>query len=50
MPSIHMLCPEHGDQQVTGISGDLLVVTLACGANLTSGDITHPVSPNEGGE
>ena len=39
-------CPEHGSQQVTGISGDLKSVSLACGAVLTGTPddvkVTHP--------
>lgn len=38
----HHTCPNHGDQVVTGISGDLLTVYLACGAVLTAEGITHP--------
>ena len=42
----HLVCPDHGDQVVTGISGDLLEVYLACGAVVTgtieSPTVTHP--------
>lgn len=42
----HWDCPDHGDQQVTGISGDLTEVYLDCGAVLTGTvddvKVTHP--------
>ena len=44
-------CPDHGRQEVTGISGDLKSVNLACGAVLTGTvtepQVTHPKSEDK---
>jgi hypothetical protein len=35
--NVHVDCPDHGDQTVTGISGDLRSVSLSCGCVLIDG-------------
>ena len=46
--TVYRPCPEHGEQEVTGISGDLGTVFLACGAVVTSDGrdlfFDHPLS------